>query len=64
MDIETDRTPEDMVEPGESTPSNDRERDSTTGALPFANRYRMICMPSSRAIADAIIRRTVHETRG
>ena len=64
MDNDTEGATEDMVEPGESTPSNDRENDSTPGAPPFANRYRMICMPSSRAIADAIIRRTAHETQG
>ena len=64
MDIETDRTLENMVEPGQTAPSNDRDSDSTSGTLLFTNRHRMICMPSSRAIADAIIRRTVHDLRG
>lgn len=64
MDIETDRTPENMVESGQDAPSNERDSDSPFGTLLFTNRHRMICMPSSRAIADAIIRRTVHEIQG
>ena len=64
MDMETDRAPENMVESGQDAPSNDRHSDSTSGSLLFSDRHRMICMPSSRAIADAIIRRTVHEILG
>ena len=63
MDIETDRIPQDLVEPGNPCPSIDRESDSAPGTLLFTNRHRMICMPSSRAIAEAIIRRTVFELR-
>ena len=64
MDNDTERTSDNTVEPGESAASSACEGDSTSGTPPFANRHRMICMPSSRAIADAIIRRTVHEIRG
>jgi hypothetical protein len=64
MDMETDRAPQNMVESGQDAPSNDQDSDSTSGALLFANHHRMIWMPSSRAIADAIIRRTVAEMRG
>ena len=61
MDMETDRAPENMVESGQTAPSDDRDSDSTSGSLLFTDHHRMICMPSSRAIADAIIRHTVHE---
>jgi len=61
MDMETDRAPKNMVESGQTAPSDDRDSDSTSGSLLFTDRHRMICMPSSRAIADAIIRHTVHE---
>jgi hypothetical protein len=64
MDMETDRAPENMVESGQNAPSDDRDSDSTPGILLSTNRRRMIWMPSSRAIADAIIRRTVAKMRG
>ena len=63
MDIETHRIPRDVVDPGNECLSIDPESDSAPGTLLFKNRYRMICMPSSRAIAEAIIRRTVFELR-
>jgi hypothetical protein len=64
MDIETDRTPQNMVEPGHNSSRADRSGDSTPGGPAFENRNRMICMPSSRAIADAIIRRALAQVRG
>ncbi len=63
MDIETDHTSSNPVEPGHECPGIDRDSDSTSGTLLFTNRHRMICMPSSHAIAEAIIRRTVSELR-
>ncbi|HEY5516894.1 MAG TPA: hypothetical protein VIL15_01360 [Coriobacteriia bacterium] len=38
--------------------------DPLTGAPIGENHHRMVCMPSSRAIADAIIRFTIAEVRG
>ena len=68
MDIEQDRTPQNDS-PTPPRPAFEGLRagsagDPLTGAPIGENHHRTIRMPSSRAIADAIIRFTIAEVRG
>jgi hypothetical protein len=68
MDIEQHRTPHNES-PTAPRPVFEGYRDGSAsdpvpGAPTGENRNRMVCMPSSRAIADAIIRFTIAEVRG
>jgi len=68
MDTEQDRTPR-KDSPTPPCPAfkglmAGSAGDPLTGAPIGENHHRMVCMPSSRAIADAIIRFTIAEVRG
>jgi hypothetical protein len=68
MDIETDRTPQNASHTSSGPCGTDLQTGSPGDSMPGSpngdNHDRMICRPSARAIADAIIRRAVAEVRG